>query len=138
MSTFSENSRDTASSSPIPTVLLVDDDITHRTAIAFDFQRKGFRILVAESGNEAWRIVQSEKVNLVVADIRMANGNGIELLNRIREKYPAFPPVILITAYTELGLDGAKDWGAEAVFHKPFDRKALLLASKTAIASQGF
>lgn len=123
MITSSENISNSDSPSATPTVLLVDDDIN-------------LRILMPESGNEAWKIIQSENVNLVMKDVRMADGIG--LLYRIREKYPTLPPVILIIGYTELCLDGAKDWSSEAVFHKPCDRKALPLPSKVAIASQGF
>jgi len=131
------NSANRPSSAVSPTVLLVDDDLPHRNTIAFDFKRKGFRVLQASSGNEAWAIIQSETVHLVVTDIRMPDGNGVELLSRLRERDPRLPPVILVTGYTELNLEDAKNWGAQAVFCKPFDRKALLAASQEAISTQG-
>jgi DNA-binding response OmpR family regulator len=116
------------------TVLLVDDDSAHRNAIAFDFKRKGYRVLQAGSGSEAWEIIQKEEVHLVITDIRMPDGNGVDLLRRIKDRDPNLPPVILMTGYTDLNLDGATDWGAEAVFLKPFERKELL-ARSTAILS---
>lgn len=119
-------------------VLLVDDDTVLRRTIAFDFKRKGFHVLQAGSGKEAWEILQTEKVHLVVTDIRMPDGHGIELLNRIRDRDPSIPRVILMTGYTELNLENAKDWGAQVVFSKPFDRKALLAASEAAVLALEF
>lgn len=121
-----------------PTVLLVDDDETHRNVMAFDFKRKGFRVLQAGSGEEAWALVLSECIHLVVTDIRMPDGDGVELLRRIKDRYPRVPPVILITGFTELNLADAKDWGAEAVFPKPIDRQRLLVMSQNAMSLQGF
>lgn len=121
-----------------PTVLLVDDDATHRNVLAFDFKRKGFSVLHASSGNEAWEMILRENINLVITDIRMPDGNGVELLRRIKDRNPILPSVILITGYTDLDLNNATEWGAEAVLPKPLDRKALLSASQSVVASQGF
>lgn len=124
--------------SSFPTVLLVDDDLNHRNAMAFDFKRKGFCVLHANSGREAWELILIERINLVITDIRMADGDGVELLRRIKDRDPRLPPVILITGYTDLNLADAKDWGAEAVFPKPIDRKGLLMTSRSIVVSQGF
>lgn len=121
-----------------PAVLIVDDDRLHREAIGRDFSRRGFRVLLAAGGDEAWSMVLREAVHLVVTDIRMAGGSGVELLGRIKGRIPAQPPVILMTGYTELNLADAKDWGAEAVFCKPLDRGAFLAASIAIVAAQGF
>lgn len=120
------------------TLLLVEDDEVLRSIMVFDFEREGFRVLQACTGNEAWRIIQAETVHLVITDIKMPEGSGIDLLNRIKERNPQLPPVILVTGYTELNLNDAKEWGAEAVFNKPFDREALLGASRQAVTSRGF
>jgi DNA-binding response OmpR family regulator len=120
-----------------PIVLLVDDDVAFRKALAFDFKRKGFNVLHACSGDEAWEVVQKSEIHLVITDIRMPNGNGVDLLKRIRARDPKIPPVILITGFTELNLADAKDWGAAAVFTKPFVSKDLLEASKKVLTSPG-
>ena len=119
----SKTTLSTQSHSPVlPTVLLVDDDLTHRDAIAFDFKRRGFRVLQASSGNGAWNIIQGDTVHLVITDIRMPDGNGVELLRRLRERDPRLPPVILVTGYTELNFNDAKDWGAKGARSKRVKR----------------
>jgi CheY-like chemotaxis protein len=107
-------------------ILVVDDEENLRDAIAFDLKRKGYRVLTAENGSKAFAIIQSEHVDLVISDIRMPGGDGIELLKKSKRHQAALPVFIFITANSDLTEDDAYHFGAEAVFSKPFDRKALL------------
>jgi DNA-binding response OmpR family regulator len=122
-----------ANSMVSPGVLIVEDDDDLREVIAFDFERIGFRTFKAGDATHALEIIRTETINLVLTDVRLPGDSGIELLNRIRERDPAVPPVIIMTGYTELDLTDAKKWGAEAVFGKPLDRKALLSMSKNIV-----
>ena len=115
------------------TVLIVDDEAELRDAIAFDFQRKGYSVLQAGSGNEALGILEKTLVHVVISDVRMPNGDGIFLLDKIKEKNTALPVVLFITGYTDLSLEDAYDKGADAVFSKPFDRKALFETVQNAL-----
>ncbi len=110
------------------TLLIVDDEKDLRSAIVFDFKRKGFQVLEAENGKQAFDIVQSQKVDVVISDVQMPGGNGIELLDKIKEYNSAIPVVMFITGFADITLEDAYDKGVEAVFSKPFDRKALLSA----------
>jgi CheY-like chemotaxis protein len=118
------------------TILAVDDDDGLREAIVYDFKKAGFKTLEASDGREAFEILSSNKVDLVVTDVRMPNGDGIELLARIRQKSPDFPIVIFVTGFSQLSLEDAYDKGADAVFAKPFNRKALIEAVIKAAARQ--
>lgn len=108
-----------------PTILIVDDEEDLREAIAFDFRRKKFRVLTASCGNEAMKFVESEHIDIVLTDVRMPNGDGVELLDRIKARNPLLPVVMLITGFADISLVEAYDKGADAVFSKPFDRKAM-------------
>jgi len=116
-------------------VLIVDDEEALRQAIVFDFQRKGFQVLEAESGNKALEIVKKTKVDVVLTDVRMPDGGGVELLNAVKKLNPQLPIVMFITGFADMTLEDAYDQGADAVFSKPFDRKALLGAVLKAISS---
>lgn len=105
-------------------ILVVDDEVPLREAIAFDFKRKGYQIYQAPNGKEAFNTLQREKIDLVISDIRMPGGDGIELLTRAREANIRIP-IILITGYADITPEDALKKGAQAVFSKPFDRKAL-------------
>lgn len=109
------------------TVLVVDDEPDLCDMLAFEFRLQGSRVLSARDGDGAYEVLQSQEVDAVVTDIQMANGTGIELLDRIREHHANEPSVVFITAYdTALAPIDAYDRGAEAIFGKPFRLKDLI------------
>lgn len=121
-----------------PVVLLVDDDQLYRKEITFDFQGNGYHVLHAMDGQEAWEIIQTQAVHVVIADIRIPNRSRIDLIRFIKIKELQLPPVILITGNSELNLSHAKMSGAEAVLRNPVDRKELLSVVRKVVAAQGF
>lgn len=108
------------------TILVVDDDKTMRNTIAFDFKRKGFTVLSASNCDEAFQIIISNKVSLVVSDVWMEGGDGISLLERIRTFNPVIPYVILVTGFADLKEEDVIAKGAKKILVKPFDRKTLI------------
>ncbi|MBI2606688.1 MAG: response regulator [Deltaproteobacteria bacterium] len=119
------------------TLLVVDDEGDLREAIMSFLKRRGYRVLGAENGREALAILErGEPVDLVLTDVRMPNGDGIELLDRVKKRSHVTPVVILITGYADLTIEEAFDRGADAVFSKPFDRKELLEAIRRALTQR--
>lgn len=109
-------------------ILVVDDEESLRKAIIFDFKRKGFVVTGAENGTQAFEIVKNNRIDVVLTDVRMPGGDGIELLDKVKALNPELPVVMFITGFADITLDEAYDRGVDAVFAKPFDRKALLAA----------
>jgi CheY-like chemotaxis protein len=112
-------------------VLIVDDEADLREAMVFDFEVAGFAVDSASGGHEAFEKVRREAYDVVISDVRMAEGDGIELLDRIRAIDSQRPAVILISGYTDISLELAYDKGAEALFPKPYDRKQLFETVKS-------
>lgn len=108
------------------TLLVVDDEVDLRDALAFNFERHGFQVRTASSGNDAFKIVCNEPVHVVVSDIRMPDGDGFDLLKKIKNKSVSLPMVMFMTGQSDYSIAEAYDKGAEAVFAKPFKREALL------------
>lgn len=106
-------------------VLVVDDDEDLREVVAEDFIQRGYDVRTAGSGNEAFRLVQQAPVDLVLSDLRMPSGDGIDLLKQIVALKPPRPAVILMTGFADLNSDQARALGAAALVGKPFDRSAL-------------
>ncbi len=79
-------------------ILLVDDDHELRKVIARDLEDRGFRVLLAGDGLEAWELLQNggDAIDAVVTDIRMPNLDGPGLAKRIRT-LPNPPPIIFIS-----------------------------------------
>jgi len=82
-----------------PVILVVDDSITTRTMEKNLLEAAGYHVQVAVDGIEAWGLLMSEPVDLVVSDVDMPRMNGLELTAKIRTKRDmAQLPVILVTA----------------------------------------
>jgi two-component system response regulator PilR (NtrC family) len=107
-----------------PSVLVVDDEVDLRDVIAFDFTRKGFLVTQASGGIEAWSKIKESpaKFDLVITDIKMPNGDGLELLTNIVAHFPKLP-VICLSGFAVLSHEEILKIGARAIFAKPFDRK---------------
>lgn len=107
-------------------VLVVDDDAALCEAVAFAVTRKGYRVLKAHSGNEAAKFLRTFVVDIVISDIRMADGDGRELLNFMRETHPTLPVMIFMTGFSDITTEQALAMGAQHVLKKPFDRAELI------------
>ena len=107
-------------------VLVVDDEVEMRRALIFDFKRRGCVVFEAANGSAAFEIVRTNKIDIVISDVRMPNGDGISLLKKIRELDPGIPIVLLATGFADLTESEARGMGANALLEKPIDRKRML------------
>lgn len=79
-------------------VLVVDDEPGIRTALRAHFLRQGWQVQTASGVREALRNLEARDFDLVVTDIRMSDGSGMEVMRAVRTHSPA-TAVILLTAY---------------------------------------
>ena len=82
-----------------PLIVYVDDEVPNRLVFQATFQDT-FRVKVCESAEQALREMQGETIAAVLADQRMPNATGVDLLTRVKELYPDAIRV-LVTAYTD-------------------------------------
>ena len=108
------------------TILVVDDDADLREAFSDIFTLKGAHVFVASGGHEAMKIVTQNKIDLVLSDVRMPNGSGVELLDEIKKHNSAIPVVLLITGFADISAAEAKTKGAFALLEKPINQLKLL------------
>ena len=104
------------------TILIVDDNLDIRNYIADNF-KVDYDILQAQSGSEALMKIKDHLPDLIISDVMMPDGDGLQLLKSIRDEPEfAFLPVILLTAKAEVSdkLEGLKI-GADDYLTKPFD-----------------
>lgn len=108
------------------TLLVVEDNKEVRDYVAGIF-KAGYRVYEAGSGSEGLTLAERYLPDLVISDVMMENGNGIELCNRIKEA-PALShiPVVLLTAVAsdEVKLRGL-ECGADDYITKPFQKEIL-------------
>jgi serine/threonine protein kinase len=105
------------------TLLVVDDSEMNRDMLRRRLERKGYRIITAENGEQALELVAREAIDLVLLDVMMPGLSGLDVL-RILRKTPAGKdlPVIMATAKSEsTDIVEALDAGANDYVVKPLD-----------------
>lgn len=102
------------------TLLIVDDEVDLRDIISSEMQYMGAKVFQAPNISIAKEILTEHLIDLVISDIRMPGGTGIELLDLMREKDPFHPPVVLITGFADISPEDAFNKGADALLNKPF------------------
>ncbi len=83
-------------------ILLVEDDYESAQAMKTMLIKRKMRVEIAESAEKALECFDPAKHDAIVADIRLGEISGVDLLRKIREKLPDFP-VILLTGYDSVG-----------------------------------
>ena len=86
---------------PPATVLCVDDEPNILSALRRLFRPEGYRVLVAESGAAGLAILEQEKVNLVISDMRMPEMDGAKFLEHVRQRWPDTVR-LLLTGYSDV------------------------------------
>jgi HAMP domain-containing protein/CheY-like chemotaxis protein/signal transduction histidine kinase len=112
-------------------VLVVDDDIRNIFALSSVLERRGMRVLTANTGNEAIQLLESTpELSIVLMDIMMPEMDGYQTMQRIREN-PSFRrlPIVALTAKAMKG-DREKcfEAGASDYLAKPVNTEQLLSA----------
>lgn len=116
-------------------VLVVDDQYGIRLLLKEVFAKDNFQIFQASNGKQALEIIQAEKPDLILLDMKMPGMDGLELLRRLRQ-FDNKAKVIMMTAYGELDMVAeASRLGAVTHFTKPFDIEELRLEVIRQLAS---
>jgi response regulator RpfG family c-di-GMP phosphodiesterase len=103
-------------------ILLVDDEIQVLKALGRTFRKEGYEIFTASDGPGALEILDQAEIDLVIADQMMPGMNGIELLKRVKSRYPWILRMIL-TGYPETSIarKAYREAGTYRVLAKPWD-----------------
>ena len=116
-----------------PRILIVDDEIKMRRILQIILKDQGYKIDLAQDGNEAWQHFQRTSYDLVITDLKMPGKDGVELLKLINKKNSDVP-VIVITAYgsVESAVKAIKA-GAFDYITKPFENEEIRIVVSKAI-----
>src|SRR5215212_11450233 len=82
-------------------ILIVDDDVAIRTSLAEAVSEWAAEVRVAADSTEALARVAERAPDLVLSDVRMPGGSGVDLLELLRERAPE-TDVVLMTAYEDM------------------------------------
>ena len=116
-------------------ILVVDDEPDLREVMTFVMSEMGFDVIEASGGNKALKLIQSESVHLVISDVRMPDGNGIDLCKNIRA-LNLKPAIILVTGFSDLTPEMLDALGVQALVNKPFSLEDLGKLAKKLLISE--
>ncbi len=105
-----------------PIVLIADDDRLVRESLGDAFDVFGWDVCVAASGGEAIKVLERQRLDLLVSDIDMPDMTGFQLLSWVRAHLPPRPPVVLMSARADEALGRtAISEGAVTLLAKPVE-----------------
>ncbi|HQT87739.1 MAG TPA: nitrogen regulation protein NR(I) [Acidiphilium sp.] len=110
----------------VPTILIADDDRSIRTVLTQALGRAGYQVRATGAAATLWRWVEDGEGDLVITDIVMPDGNGLDLVPRIRRVRPDLPVVVMSAQSTILTAVQSTQRGAFEYLPKPFDLTELL------------
>ncbi len=120
-------------SAPSPAVWVIDDDVALGKVLVSLLHQEGLKATHFPSAEPALARLASERVDLVLSDLRMPGMDGMALLAKLKAEQPELPVVILTAHGTvPLAVEAMKAGAAEFVM-KPFDRDELLYVVRKAL-----
>lgn len=110
------------------TLLFAEDEPELLQIYAAWFQGRGYKVLSAGNGKDAFSLCQREHVDLVISDVRMAAGDGIELASQLKTNLENSPLVVFLTGFADVSSEEAYDLGVCTILNKPIARLELVQA----------
>jgi CheY-like chemotaxis protein len=117
-------------------ILVVDDEPLLRKLVGERFESIARHLFFAGNGLQALQVLAKNRIDLIIADVRMPVMDGISLLKEVTAKPGYTSHVILITGFADIEAREAYDLGAEAFLEKPFGFDDLINAAKRSVAER--
>jgi two-component system response regulator PilR (NtrC family) len=114
-------------------ILVVDDEQSMREMLGITLVKEGFAVVAAATRAEASTLLAKHRIDLVISDIRLPDGDGIEILRHVKSASPE-TIVLMMTAYgTAESAVAALKLGAHDYLIKPFDIDELRIVVRNAL-----
>jgi CheY-like chemotaxis protein len=114
-------------------ILVVDDDPVVGKSFDRVLSKRGYAVVTAGDGAEALRKIAAEEYDVVFTDIRMPGMDGIAVAERIRDRQPWLPVVIVSGYATAENEARARAAGVSAVLHKPLSPEMIEDSARDAL-----
>ncbi len=109
-------------------ILVVDDEIYIVHILEFSLTMEGYTVLTASDGEEALKLIEQERPDLVVLDIMMPKLDGYEVCRRLRQddQFGNLPVILLSAKGRPVDREAGLQAGADDYIAKPFSPRKLL------------
>lgn len=110
-----------------PLILYIDDDPEALNVLKIGLEDRGYTVLTALGGKEAYTLLESHTPALIITDLRMTPVNGFDIFIELKKntKYAATPFIFLTAVEDQLAQTYGRKLGVDAYFTKPVDIDAL-------------
>ena len=116
-----------------PKVLVVEDESAQREVLAYNLEAEGFKVLQAETGDDALLLVDEDQPDIIVLDWMLPGISGIEICRRLKtQQETSSVPIIMLSARSEeVDLVRGLETGADDYVVKPFSFVELMARVRT-------
>ncbi len=114
-------------------ILICEDEVSIRSFLKINFERNGFIVVEAGSGEEALRLTKLEKPHIVVLDVMLPGIDGFEVCKRIRSEHPGIGIMMLTAKGQDMDKIEGLEQGADDYVVKPFNPTEFILRAKALI-----
>lgn len=108
-------------------ILVIEDEVAISMSLEIRLKAAGYEVSCAEDTESGWRALE-KRPDLVLCDLSMPGGGGLEVLERRQERADLAPiPMLILTAHDEAELEAeVLSRGAQGLVRKPFQSAQLL------------
>ena len=117
-------------------ILVVDDEPSMRELLGIMLRREGFEVLLAGSRAEAAEALSRGPVGMVITDVKLPDGDGIEILRHVKAAAPETCVVVMTAFGSTQTAVAAMKMGAHDYLIKPFDVEELKIVVRNALEKQ--
>lgn len=103
----------------MPKLLIVDDEVDIREFAKNFFKKRNIEVFTSSGGQDALKIIETQKPDLVLLDVRMEEMTGVEVLRKLREKNNSVKVVMVTGVEDEETINEARSLGIKGYIHKP-------------------
>ncbi|WP_040212311.1 response regulator transcription factor, partial [Clostridium polynesiense] len=102
-------------------ILLVEDESSIRGFLRINFERNGFKVLEAESGEEGLSIAAMEKPDVAILDVMLPGIDGFKVCEELRKMFPSIGIMMLTARGQDMDKIMGLEYGADDYVIKPFN-----------------
>lgn len=115
-------------------VMVVEDDAAIRDLMREELGSKGLTVIGASSGEEALMFLETQRVDVIIMDLRMPGMNGVETSIAIKHRFPNLP-IIMCTVCSEYQVRPFIGREVQSYLSKPFSLDQLNSSVQSALAN---
>ncbi|MFN3591877.1 MAG: response regulator, partial [Thermaurantiacus sp.] len=116
------------------TIIIADDDRSIRTVVRQALMRAGHNVRTTDTAAGLWKLVEEGVGDVIVTDVLLPDGNGLDLLPLVSARRPDVPVIVMSAQNTLATAVRATEQGAFDYLPKPFDLEELNRTVASALA----